>query len=311
MTAAPPPAPPTVDPPGAVPPSMPPSGTTPPVRPPLRRSRTDKMAGGVAGGLAEYSGIDPLLWRVGFVALTLAGGTGILVYLLLWVLTPAGPPGAEPPGTGSAAPTLPRSPVGRLTLAGVLIVLGVLVLVARLTDWEPGPRPFLGVALLVVGLGLVAGAFVPGRAPRGGLIALGVVLSLGLALASSVPWASGAGVGDRDYRPATVGQVRDVYRLGAGDLTVDLSRVDVSDLDAPLRVEIDHGVGDLDVVVPRDADVRLTLDTGVGEEQVFDGGSSDGGFFPGTGPGRHVDDGDPEFVLVVDHGVGDTEVSRG
>ena len=74
----------------------PPPGPSP--RPELRRSGTDRMAGGVCGGLAEYSGIDPLLWRVGFVALTLAGGAGILVYLLLWVLMPSAPlpPGEEP-----------------------------------------------------------------------------------------------------------------------------------------------------------------------------------------------------------------------
>jgi phage shock protein PspC (stress-responsive transcriptional regulator) len=48
------------------------------------------MAGGVCGGLAEYSGIDPLLWRVGFVALTLLGGSGVLIYLMLWVLMPMG-----------------------------------------------------------------------------------------------------------------------------------------------------------------------------------------------------------------------------
>jgi phage shock protein C len=62
-----------------------------PTRPPLRRSSTDSMVGGVAGGLAEYSGIDAVLWRVGFVGLTLAGGAGLAVYLLLWVLMPAGP----------------------------------------------------------------------------------------------------------------------------------------------------------------------------------------------------------------------------
>src|SRR4051794_1180990 len=62
----------------------------PAVRPPLRRSCTDKMLGGVCGGLAEHTGIDSLLWRVGFVALALAGGAGFLVYLLLWVLMPPG-----------------------------------------------------------------------------------------------------------------------------------------------------------------------------------------------------------------------------
>ena len=76
-------------------PSFPPPSTDqpapPPARPQLARSGTDKMVGGVAGGLAEYSGIDPLLWRVGFVALAFAGGSGVLVYLLLWVLMPPAP----------------------------------------------------------------------------------------------------------------------------------------------------------------------------------------------------------------------------
>jgi phage shock protein C len=56
------------------------------------------MIGGVSGGLAEYSGIDAVLWRVGFVGLTVAGGAGVVVYLLLWVLMPSGPlrPGEQP-----------------------------------------------------------------------------------------------------------------------------------------------------------------------------------------------------------------------
>ena len=60
----------------------------------LRRSATDRMLGGVCGGLAEYSGIDAVLWRVGLVALTLLGGSGVLFYLLLWVLMPS-VPGAD------------------------------------------------------------------------------------------------------------------------------------------------------------------------------------------------------------------------
>jgi phage shock protein PspC (stress-responsive transcriptional regulator) len=65
-------------------------------RPALRRSSTDRMLGGVCGGLAEYSGIDPVLWRVGMVALTLLG-PGVIVYLLLWVLMPTGPAGPQGP----------------------------------------------------------------------------------------------------------------------------------------------------------------------------------------------------------------------
>ena len=125
-------------------PPPPPPG--PPVRPQLRRSRTDKILGGVSGGLAEYSGIDALLWRVGFVALTLAGGTGIVVYLLLWLLMPAGPPAYGPPGYGVPAgqqvkvPAGPRSPVPGLTIAALLIVVGVLALITRFSGWDVGRR---------------------------------------------------------------------------------------------------------------------------------------------------------------------------
>src|SRR5919112_1806251 len=87
MTSAPPPASP-VEPPAWQPPPPPPP-ESPAARPQLHRSRSDRMLGGVSGGLAEYTGIDPLLWRVGFVALAFAGGSGVLVYLLLWLLMPA------------------------------------------------------------------------------------------------------------------------------------------------------------------------------------------------------------------------------
>ncbi|MCZ2825288.1 MULTISPECIES: PspC domain-containing protein [unclassified Modestobacter] len=63
------------------------------VRPPLRRSRTDLWLGGVSGGLARHTGIDVLLWRAGFAALTLAGGSGVALYLVLWLLMPAAPAG--------------------------------------------------------------------------------------------------------------------------------------------------------------------------------------------------------------------------
>src|SRR3954466_14980118 len=313
--AAPPPRPPPLDPPAWQPPPPPPA---PPARPQLRRSRTDKILGGVSGGLAEYSGIDALLWRVGFVALALAGGTGVVVYLLLWLLMPAGPPAYGPPGYGVPAeqrvkaPPGPRSPVPGLTIAALLIAVGVLALINRFGGWDVHPRVFLGTALLVVGLGLVAAAFSSGRTARGGLIALGVVLSLALLVALTTPWNNvRGGFGDRTFRPATEAQVRDRYQGGAGDMTVDLTGVDVSHLDAPISTRIEHGLGDVKVLVPRDADVRLTVMSGVGSIDAFGQGSLDRGFFPGSGSGSWVDDSKAEFVIAVHNGAGDVEVSRG
>jgi phage shock protein PspC (stress-responsive transcriptional regulator) len=279
------------------------------------------MVGGVCGGLAEYSGVDPLLWRVGFVALAFAGGSGFLVYLLLWLLMPVGPPTGPGDGSGSGgapwragrAPAGPRSPVPGVTIAGLLIVVGVLVLLTRFTGWDVGPRGFLGAALLIVGLGLVAAAFTGGRRARGGLIALGIVLSLALLAASAMPWRDvpRGGMGDRTYLPATAAQVQPVYRGGAGDMTVDLRQVDVSALAGPIRTAVEHGVGDLTVLVPASADVQLSLDSGLGSVQVFDRGSASSGFFPGEGSAPWTADGTAEIVLTVHQGVGDVEVSRG
>jgi phage shock protein PspC (stress-responsive transcriptional regulator) len=292
-------------------PPPPPPG--PPARPQLRRSRTDKILGGVSGGLAEYSGIDALLWRVGFVALTLAGGTGVIVYLLLWLLMPAGPPTDGTPAEQRAkAPAGPRSPVPGLTIAALLIVVGILALIGRFSSWDLGPRGFIGAALLVVGLGLVAAAFTGGRTARGGLITLGVVLSVVLVTVSTLPWNGvRGGVGDRTFRPATEAQVRDVYRGGLGNMTVDLTRVDVSRLAGPITTRVDHGVGDLKIVLPRDADVQLSVESGLGSVDLLGQGPLNGGFFPGNGSGSWVDDGNPEFDIIVNNGAGDVEVSRG
>ena len=51
-------------------------------------SETDKKIGGVCGGLAEYFGIDSLILRLIFVALIIGWGTGLLLYILLWILAP-------------------------------------------------------------------------------------------------------------------------------------------------------------------------------------------------------------------------------
>ena len=63
----------------------------------LQRSRTEKMIGGVCGGVAVYFNIDPTLVRILWVAMTLIVGVGILLYLIMWVVMPLEPP-AQPLG---------------------------------------------------------------------------------------------------------------------------------------------------------------------------------------------------------------------
>ena len=54
-------------------------------------SQTDKKLGGVCGGLAEYFDVDPLLVRIAFIILFLGYGSGLLIYILLWLLAPKSP----------------------------------------------------------------------------------------------------------------------------------------------------------------------------------------------------------------------------
>ena len=68
----------------------------PPVPPPgisavnaLRRSASDRWIGGVCGGLGVATGVESWLWRLIFAVLLLFGGSGLIVYLLLWLFVPA------------------------------------------------------------------------------------------------------------------------------------------------------------------------------------------------------------------------------
>ena len=57
----------------------------------LMRSRTDRKIAGVCGGIARQNGWDPTVVRLIWVALVLFAGTGVLAYLVLWVVIPEEP----------------------------------------------------------------------------------------------------------------------------------------------------------------------------------------------------------------------------
>ena len=54
----------------------------------LRRSRSDRWIGGVCGGIAAATGAETWIWRLLLVLLALFGGTGVLLYILLWIFVP-------------------------------------------------------------------------------------------------------------------------------------------------------------------------------------------------------------------------------
>ena len=62
----------------------------------LYRSRSNRQVAGVCGGLAEYFSMDPTLIRVLFVVLAVLGGSGLVLYLALWIIVPNAPQGVSP-----------------------------------------------------------------------------------------------------------------------------------------------------------------------------------------------------------------------
>ena len=108
----------------------------------LYRSETDRVLGGVAGGMAEYFAWEPSLVRLIWALAILFGGVGFVLYLVLWLITPtysrvygvAQQPGAlapipPAPGPGAGAPT------ATLVIGGFLVVVGALALLSSLGVW--------------------------------------------------------------------------------------------------------------------------------------------------------------------------------
>lgn len=54
----------------------------------LTRSTRDRMLAGVCGGIADFLGWDPTVVRIVWVVLTMLGGSGFFLYLILWLVMP-------------------------------------------------------------------------------------------------------------------------------------------------------------------------------------------------------------------------------
>ena len=318
-----------------------PSSPPPQARPPLRRSRSDRVLGGVCGGFARQYGIDPVLLRILVVVLTVfTGGAFALAYVVAWILIPDDPPWAPVPAAGQApvsyaaggtgtyaypqapgatgatwqgvpayagpsAPREPRSHLGLIAVSVAILVGGVLSLFAA----EGADIPVAtvtAVMLGVVAIGLVVGAFV-GRARW--LIVPALVLLLvtqsATAVSRAVDGAWTAGVGDRTWTPTSSSSD---FQLGAGDARLDLTALPPG----PGSVGAHLGAGQLVVTIRPDTAVSVHARVGAGTVVLPDRPATSGTnqvvdvtvpATTGSTPVTTVD-------LTVDIGLGQLEVRR-
>src|SRR5690348_1619325 len=206
----------------------------------LERSRSDRMVAGVAGGLACYFDIHPAVYRVGFVVLTLLGGAGIIIYLALALVMPD--EGKEDSYATAALRNRRERPWPLIGLA--LLAIAGAVLLSHATLWPHGdawiPLLIAGAAILwitrhgksetVVTTDATALAAEDSRRIRrvfkGLLIAFATFVALVLVAAAIFAAVFhlhlGSGVGERDYVVSGTQDLRKSYKLGIGDMKVDL-----------------------------------------------------------------------------------------
>src|SRR5579875_79206 len=115
----------------------------------LRRSRTDRVGAGVAGGLGQYFGFDPVLFRVLFATAAFFGGVGVIAYVLAWIAIPE--EGADNPAVDRWLEWLRRR---RVPVWVVAVGAGVLLWLVAFSWWQPHVFWPLIAAVIVLAIAL-------------------------------------------------------------------------------------------------------------------------------------------------------------
>jgi phage shock protein PspC (stress-responsive transcriptional regulator) len=283
------------------PPPPPPAGEAPtqPLGPQPRRllrSRSNRVIGGVCAGLGRYFNVDPILFRIGAIALALVGGAGVLLYLAALVLIPseAADAAAQPPTEGrNRALTIAVVVVvllvawpfllgGGLIAVGILFPLAFLVAAGVLVWWivsGEGPsgdagdiarRAALGIGVLIL-CGIIALGGAWAAAAGGGTVVAVLVIVSGLAILAGafmkpVRWlilpavtvALSAGAVSAAGIDLDGGVGDEVYRPGSASELRDRYELGIGELEVDLR-NTDLPAGDS----------RLAIDLGVGEARLI------------------------------------------
>ena len=284
----------------------------------LERSRSDRKLAGVCGGLARYFDIHPAVYRVGFVVLTLLGGAGILIYLAAALVMPD--EGHEDSFATAALRNRRDRPWPLIGLG--LVAVAFVTLLSRATLWPHGDAWIL---LLIAGAAILWITRQGKRAPADAaalatedsrrirrlvkrltiaLVTLTALLLVGAAVvAATFNVHLGNGVGDRTYVVGGTQDLRGSYKLGIGEMILDLRNVPFTKAETHVKARVD--IGSLRVIVPRNVALGVRGDAQLGEVHIL--GRSDDGRNATTSiaqTGKHV------LVLDTHVGVGQVRVTR-
>jgi hypothetical protein len=189
-----------------------------------------------------------------------------------------------------------------MTFGILLVGAGVVGLIFATSDGIEPTRVF-GAALVVVGAALVVATWF-GRGV--GLIAVGVLLVGLLSVSALIDVPFKGGFGQRIERPISTTELQREYHLAAGELTVDLGRVQLP-RDSTTDVEATVGAGHLVVIVPRGVEVDVHGHAGAGEVRMV-GDDGQGGVRVDRDSQLHAAPGAAHLNLDAEVGLGQVEV---
>ncbi len=264
----------------------------------LTRSRHDRWVAGVAGGIAQYLAVDPLLVRLVFVLLAIAsGGVALAFYLVAIVVVPEDAMSVTGVHRRSSG-------MGGLVVGLALVAIGAAWLLTALGYGPPAWDLLLAAALVVVGGGLVLTA---GRSGSGLLIAIGVLLTVMLSGLGTVRVPVDNAFGDALQRPTSMAVLQREYSHAFGSFTLDLTAIELPE--GTTHVRVTNSFGSTRVRLPARAPARVQASTVFGEARVL------GDSFAGVGTNRSKET--PDFAtsarrieIELDTAFGSAEVTR-
>jgi len=284
----------------------------------LERSDSDRILYGVAGGLARYFDIHPAFFRVGFVVLTLLGGSGLLIYAAAALVMPGE---GAPDSVATRALRQRRDRPWPLIGLGLLAVAGAVVL-SNASFWPHGD---IWVVLAIAGVGIllltrhglpeprsedeageaVALAHQDSRRIRrfftGIAIALASVVAL-ILVATAITAAVfhvhiGNGIGDRESTVTSASELDRSYEVGIGTVRLDLSQLTLPAGDTrTVKVRVD--IGDTEIIVPPGVSLHAKARARAGDIRVLSDDSN------GWEVERVVSSPGSQGTLIVDAEVG-------
>ncbi len=205
---------------------------------------------------------------------------------------------AAPPVSANevAAATKPSPPVTALTFAALAALTGGSVLVDAVGWVDVAITPMIAIAILIVGGGLLTRAFIGGGR---GLIPMGLLLVVAVSVSAVAEPTLSDGIGERDYVPVAFDAVDSEYRLGIGELVVDLRQVDFPAGEHIIDVHL--GIGETRVYVPDDVNYEVTGELTAGELELGD--RQEDGLSNQLAVGRDID-ADATLIINIDVGFG-------